>query len=139
MTQEMKHKDITNKVIRAFYNVHNVLGYGFLEKCYERAMMIEFEKMGLNAETQFAIKVFYDGKEIGDYKADIIVENKVILELKTAKVISEEHLAQLLNYLRATQIEVGMLLNFGTEAQFARRSFDNERKTTLSQESLPVL
>ena len=135
MTQEMKHKDITNKVIRAFYNVHNILGYGFLEKCYERAMMIELKKMGLIAETQFAIKVFYDGNEIGDYKADIIVENKVILELKTAKVISEEHLAQLLNYLRATQIEVGMLLNFGTEAQFARRSFDNERKTTLPQES----
>jgi GxxExxY protein len=135
MNQELRYKEITNKIIRAFYNVHNVLGYGFLEKCYERAMIIELGKMGLKAESQYPIKVFYDSQEIGDYKADIIIEDKVILELKAAKDISEEHLAQLLNYLKATPIEVGLLLNFGVEAKFARRSFDNVRKSHLPQES----
>ncbi len=127
-TNELKHHELTQKIIRAFYNVHNVLGYGFLEKCYERALLLELKKMGLHAESQCAIKVFYDGHEIGDYWADILVEQKVLLELKASAQIVEAHMAQLLNYLRATDIEVGLVLNFGIEAKFARRSFENDRK-----------
>jgi GxxExxY protein len=126
--EQYQHSELTEKIIGAFYTVYNALGYGFLEKCYESALLIELEKLGLLAEAQRAIIVYYDGRIIGDYKADIIVENSVILELKAARELAPEHKAQLLNYLRATPIEVGLLLNFGIKAQVHRLTFANARK-----------
>ena len=123
------HGDITDKIIKAFYQVNNTLGYGFLEKVYERAMIIELRKLGCRAEQQKNIKVYYDSEEIGDYFADIIVDDCVIIELKAAETLCEEHETQLINYLRATKIEVGMLLNFGKKAKFKRKLFTNDRKS----------
>ena len=125
---DFKHKELTEKIINIFYSVYNKLGYGFLEKIYENAMMIEFKKEGIDAVSQSAIKVFYEGKIIGEYYADILVDNKVIIEIKAAKRLVEENEAQLLNYLKATDIEVGLLLNFGTEPEVKRKAFDNIRK-----------
>jgi GxxExxY protein len=129
----MLHEDITKKIIKAFYKVYNTLGYGFLEKVYENAMMIELRKMGIQAAQQQNIKVYYENEEISDYFADIFVENAVIVELKAAKVISEEHEAQLTNYLKATSIEVGLLLNFGKQPEFKRKIFENRFKNNLVQ------
>jgi GxxExxY protein len=126
--QDFKHKELTEKIINIFYRVYNKLGYGFLEKVYENAMMIEFKKDGIPAVPQFPIKVFYEGEVIGEYYADILVDNKVIVEIKAAKRLVEENEAQLLNYLKATDIEVGLLLNFGTEPDVKRKAFDNTRK-----------
>ncbi len=126
--QDFKYKELTEKIIKIFYRVYNNLGYGFLEKVYENAMMIEFKKEGIFAVAQFAIKVFYEGEVIGEYYADILVDNKVIVEIKAAKHLVEENEAQLLNYLKATDIEVGLLLNFGIKPEFKRKAFDNLRK-----------
>ena len=126
-----KYSDITDKVIKAYYTVYNRLGYGFLEKVYEKSMMIELVKLGLKCENQFPIKVYYEEKEVGNYFADILVENVVILELKADKNLCPEHEAQLLNYLKATNIEVGMLLNFGVKPQLKRKVFSNEYKNQL--------
>lgn len=123
-----KYSDVTNKIIRAFYNVYNELGYGFLEKVYERAMMIELAKFGLKAENQKPIEVYYNKIRVGEYFADIVVENVVICELKAAESICPEHEAQLLNYLKDTNIEVGLLLNFGPEAKFKRKAYSNDYK-----------
>ena len=119
------HQDLTEKFIRAYYNVYNELGYGFLEKVYENAFMIELKSLRLNCEKQKPISVSFKGHNVGEYFADIIVENKVIIELKAAEGIIEEHEAQLLNYLRATEIEVGLLFNFGKKPQFKRQIFEN--------------
>lgn len=115
------HSEISKKILKAYYNVYNTLGFGFLEKVYENAMMIELNKLELNCNQQKHIDVFYDDKKVGDYFADIIVENKIIIELKAAETIVDEHEAQLVNYLRATEIEVGLLLNFGKSPQHKRR------------------
>ena len=122
------HSEITDSIIKAFYNVYNKLGYGFLEKVYENGMMIELKRLGLNAEKQKQLKVFYDEFEIGEYYADIIVNDCVIVELKAAEAICPEHEAQLVNYLKATDIEVGLLLNFGKEPKFKRRVLTSEFK-----------
>ncbi len=124
----MKHKAITDKIIRAFYTVYNTLGYGFLEKVYENAMAIEVRKLGLHAVTQVPIRVHYDGQPVGDYFADMLVADCVIVEFKATKKLVKQHEAQLLNYLNATQYEVGLLFNFGPEPDFTRKVFDNERK-----------
>ena len=126
--QDIKHKAYTEKIINIFYKVYNKLGYGFLEKIYENAMMIEFRKAGISAESQFAIQVFYEDKIIGEYFADILVDNKVIIEIKAARNLILENEAQLLNYLKATDIEVGLLLNFGPKPEIKRKVFDNFRK-----------
>lgn len=115
------HKDISDLIIKAFYNVYNTLGYGFLEKVYENAMLVELQKLGLNARRQVPIKVFYEEELVGEYFADIVVEENIILELKAAENLREEHECQLINYLKATEIEVGLLLNFGKKAQFKRK------------------
>lgn len=128
---QYKYQHITEKIIRAFYNVYNTLGYGFLEKVYENALMIELKSLNLNCERQKQIKVFYRNENVGEYYADIIVENKVIIEIKAAEGIVEEHENQLLNYLKATEIEVGLLLNFGKKPQFKRQIFDNEFKKSV--------
>ena len=103
-------------------------GYGFLEKIYENAMMIEFRKAGIPAESQSRIEVMYEGEVVGEHSADIVVDNKVIVELKAAKSLIPDHHAQLLNYLKATDIEVGLLLNFGPKPEISRKVFDNYRK-----------
>lgn len=126
--QELKHNETTRKIIGAFYNVYNKLGYGFLEKVYENAMLIELRKLGLTAIRQHPISVYYEGELVGDYYADIIVNDTVIIELKAASAIIEAHEAQLLNYLKATDIEVGLLLNFGAEPAIARKIFENKFK-----------
>ena len=129
---EAKHKDITDLIIRAFYTVYNTLGYGFLEKVYERAMVIELSKLGLKVIAQAPIVVTYDGQPVGDYNADLLVEDCVIVELKAIRTLAPENEAQLLNYLKATIHEVGLLLNFGPKPQIKRKTYDNERKGNLS-------
>nr|AAU82737.1 mannosyl-3-phosphoglycerate phosphatase [uncultured archaeon GZfos19C7]QNO53513.1 mannosyl-3-phosphoglycerate phosphatase [Methanosarcinales archaeon ANME-1 ERB6] len=126
--QDFKYKELTEEIIRIFYRVYNKLGYGFLEKVYENAMMIELKKEVIPAVSQYAIKVLYEGKVIGEYYADILVENKVIVEIKAARSLVKENEAQLLNYLKATDIEVGLLVNFGTKPEVKRKAFDNLRK-----------
>jgi GxxExxY protein len=132
MTFEGKHSDITGKIIGAFFAVYNQLGYGFSEKVYENALAIELRKLGLDVQQQAPIKVFFDGHSVGEYFVDILVNQLVIVELKSVKTISEDHEAQLLNYLKATWIEVGLLLNFGPQVQHIRKTFDNERKGNMS-------
>lgn len=124
-TDNYKHSEITEKIIKAFYKVYNTLGYGFLEKVYENTLFIELVKIGLFVKKQEQIKVYYEGKEVGKYFADIIVEGFVILELKAAEALCEEHEFQLINYLKATEIEVGLLLNFGKRPEFKRKVFSN--------------
>lgn len=122
------HSDITSKIIEAFYNVYNTLGYGFLEKVYENAMMIELKKLGLDAKNQIPLKVYYDDMVVGDYNADILVEGLVIVELKSAETLLPKHESQLVNYLRATEAEVGLLLNLGPKPQKKRRVLTNDYK-----------
>ena len=117
---EMLYEDITEKIIKAFYNVYNILGYGFLEKVYERSMLVELGSFGIKAEAQKEIIVKFKGVNVGNYFADIIVENKVILELKAEDKISPMHNIQLLNYLKSTGHEVGLVLNFGKKPTFKR-------------------
>ena len=126
--QDFKYKELTEKIIEIFYRVYNKLGYGFLEKVYENAMMIEFKKENISAVSQSAIKVLYEGEIVGEYFADILILGKIIVEIKAVKNIAEEHEAQLLNYLKATDIEVGLLLNYGPKPNFKRKAFDNLRK-----------
>ncbi len=123
-----KHSDVTGVIIKAFYIVYNKLGYGFLEKVYENALCIELKKFGLDCKTQCPIDVYYDYEKIGFYIADLIVNNCVIIEVKAASDICVEHEAQLTNYLRATEIEVGILLNFGKNASFKRKVFSAQFK-----------
>jgi len=120
-----KHTDITEQIIKAYYKVYNTLGYGFLEKVYENAMLIELGKIGFSVQKQKRIKVFYEENEVGDYYADLVVDNKVIIELKAAEALCDEHEFQLINYLKATEIEVGLLLNFGKKPEFKRKVFSN--------------
>lgn len=124
----MLERDITDKIIKAFYEVYNSLGYGFLEKVYENSMALQLKKYGLQTERQKPIKVYYDGELVGEYFSDLIVENVVIIELKVAKNLTKEHEYQLYNYLKATNIEVGILLNFGSTPEFKRKIFSNDRK-----------
>lgn len=123
----MLEKDLTDKVLKAFYRVYNTLGYGFLEKVYERAMWLELQGMGLRCEQQKPIEVFYQEQKVGEYFADLVVEDRVIVELKAAEGLGEAHEHQLVNYLKATNIEVGLLLNFGKKPQFKRKVFTNPR------------
>jgi GxxExxY protein len=129
MKESYKHTEITDRIIKAFYNVYNKLVYGFLEKVYENAMMIELMSLGLDVKKQMPIKVFYEGQGVGNYFADLIVDDLVMVELKAEGGLIEEHEAQLTNYLRATEIEVGLLLSFGKTAQFKRKVFSNKYKT----------
>jgi len=123
----MIQKSITDKIIKSFYTVYNVLGYGFLEKVYENALKLELEKNGLNVVSQIPIKFFYDDKIVGEFFTDLLIENKVIVELKSCEYLSEAHEAQLINYLKATGIEVGLLLNFGKNLNFHEKSLQKVR------------
>ena len=125
---EIIYKEITEKIIKSFYAVYNELGFGFLEKVYQTALLTELTHSGMTCESQKRIKVHYKGLEIGEYYPDIIVNNQVILELKAAESLILEHEYQLINYLKATEIEIGLLLNFGKKPEFRRKIFANERK-----------
>lgn len=119
----------TEKIISCFYKVYNTLGYGFLEKVYENAMVLELQKNGLRCSQQCPIKVYYENVEVGLYFCDIAVDNEVILEIKAGKGgIAIEHSLQLHNYLRATKYEVGMILHFGEKPAFKRKVFTNDYK-----------
>jgi GxxExxY protein len=135
----MLHADVTDGIIKAFYKVYNSLGYGFLERVYENALLIELTSSGFQAVQQLPIQVFYEQQLVGEYFADILVNDLVILELKAAENIRDEHIAQLTNYLKATGKEVGLLLNFGVKPEFKRivfsNSFKNPRESAQSASS----
>jgi GxxExxY protein len=124
------YQDLTDKIISCYYTVYNKLGYGFLEKVYENAMMIELRKNGIQAIQQKPIHVLYDEEEVGNYFADILVENKVILELKAGNISDsqQEFELQLTNYLKATNYELGLLLLFGKKPVIKRKIFTNDLK-----------
>lgn len=121
--KDLEFKEITDKILKAFYTVYNELGYGFLEKVYENAMFIELTQNKLNCFRQKPIHVYYKNKIVGEYFADMVVEDKIIIELKSAETILKEHEHQLLNYLRSTQMNIGLLLNFGKKPEFRRKIF----------------
>lgn len=124
----MLEEKLTGQIIKIFYKVYNNLGHGFLEKVYHNALMIELRKAGFNFETKKEITVYYENEIVGKFETDLIIEGKVILELKAKETLHEAHEAQLVNYLRATEIEVGLLLNFGKTPEFRRKIFSNDRK-----------
>ncbi len=119
---------LSNQVIKGFYKVYNKLGFGFLEKVYENALMYELIKQGFEVEKQKKILVYYDQHQVGEYYADLVVNNTLILELKAAEAIVLEHEMQLINYLKATDKEIGLLLNFGKKPEFRRKIFTNDKK-----------
>ena len=126
--KRIKPDETTDKIIKIFYRVYGKLGYGFLEKVYENAMMIELKKEGIPAVAGWPIRVLYEKEIVGEYFADLLVDNKVIVEIKVARNLAPEDEAQLLNYLKATDAEVGLLLNFGPKPEIKRKLFENYRK-----------
>jgi GxxExxY protein len=129
---EGKHSDLTGKILGVFFQLHKEMGYGFSEKVYQSALVLLLSEMGLAVEQQKPLRVFFHGKVVGEYFADMVVDGMVLLELKAVESLVEAHAAQLLNYLKATGIEVGLLLNFGPKAEFRRKVYDNSRKGSLS-------
>ena len=124
----MLYKEKTDLIINAFYKVYNRLGYGFLERVYHNSFIVELQRNGFDIKSEYPIKVTYDGVEVGDYFADIIVDNCIIIEVKATEQLREEHECQLINYLKATEMEVGLLFNFGRMPSFKRKLFTNDRK-----------
>ncbi len=122
------HKELTDQILNAFYEVYNELGYGFLEKVYQNALYFELKDRGFNVVPQRRCAVHFKGREVGEYFSDIIVNDLIILELKACETIMEEHELQLQNYLKATAIEIGFVLNFGKEPEFSRKIFSNNMK-----------
>ncbi len=133
MKENFKHSKITGLILKAFFKVYNTLGYGFLEKVYENAMLIELRKMGLSCSNQLPIQVFYDDQVVGDYIADILVEELVIVELKAIETIAPIHETILVNYLKGTELEVGLLLNFGPKPEYKRRVLTKEYLQSLER------
>lgn len=131
---EYYHQELTGDIIKAFYRVYNELGFGFLEKVYQNALYLELTQSGFKVETNKKISVFYKSQEVGYYIADMVVNDTIILELKACDIIIDEFEYQLLNYLRATKYEVGLLLNFGKKAEFKRKLFHNKLKKNFSTE-----
>jgi GxxExxY protein len=125
---KLKHARTTGLLLQAFYEVYNKLGYGFLERVYENSMAIAARKLGLRIEQQLPICIHYEGILVGKYAADLIADNTVLIELKAARSLAKEHEAQLLNYLKATPYEVGLLFNFGPKPEYLRKIMDNSRK-----------
>lgn len=124
----LKYADVTDKIIGIFYDVYNELGYGFLESVYEESLVIALRQAGLIVNRQVPVPVWFRNQKVGEFRAGVTVENCVLLELKCAKGLDSAHEAQILHYLKSTDIEVGLLLNFGLKPQFRRLLFDNERK-----------
>lgn len=127
-SESLLHKNITEEIISTCYFVYNELGYGFLEKVYENAMLLELKSRGFKVESQKIIKVYFKDTIVGEYFADIVVNDKIILELKSCESLASEHEVQLFNYLKATEIEVGLLFNFGKRAAFKRKVSTNDNK-----------
>ena len=127
----LKHAELTDTILNAFYKVYNTLGAGFLEKVYENALSVELRRRGLTVIQQAPIEVYYEGVVVGEYVADVVVEQKVIVEVKAAEALAPQHEAQLLNYLRGTSIDVGLLLNFGPKPEFKRKVYDVARKESV--------
>lgn len=121
-------QELTGSIIKTFYEVYNELGYGFLEKVYQNAMYIELVSKGYKVDAQRKIKVFYKGQEVGYYIADLIINDTLVLELKACDVLNEDCEYQLLNYLKATECEIGLVLNFGKKPEFIRKVFHNHQK-----------
>ncbi len=136
-TKEMElfHKDLTDAIIKTFYDVYNELGYGFLEKVYQNSLYLELRARGFQVEAQKQIKVQFKGIEVGEYYADLVVNDTIILELKAVEGIVEEFEFQLINYLKGTDKEIGLLLNFGKKPEFRRKVFENSRKKLKRVES----
>jgi GxxExxY protein len=134
----MKHEEITELIIKAFYKVYNTLGYGFLERVYLNALLIELKEMDFKAEINKRIYVYYHGNVVGDYVADMIVGDIIICELKAYESLSEENEHQLVNYLKATEMEVGLLLNFGKRPEIRRKIFDNDKKAWRTTRMRPI-
>lgn len=132
----LKHRDLTERIIGVFYEVYNELGHGFLESVYEAAFEVALTAKGLTVLRQIEVPVWFRGKKIGDFTADMLVEKCVLLELKAGRALDQAHEARLLNYLRATEIEVGMLFSFGLKPEFKRLAFDNARKQRKEHSSL---
>jgi GxxExxY protein len=122
------HKELTYKIIGVFYDVYNELGHGFLESVYQKCLGLALQAEGLDARWAVAIPVWFRGQQVGQFEGDMLVERSVLLELKAVRALDGSHQAQLLNYLRATDVEVGLLLNFGVKPEFKRLLFDNSRK-----------
>ncbi|MFM2367779.1 MAG: hypothetical protein RL619_75 [Bacteroidota bacterium] len=122
------HKSLSDSILKVYYEVYNELGYGFLEKVYQNAMYFELKSQGYKVEAQKQIKVYYKSQIVGEYYADLIIDDLITLELKACECLMDEHQAQLLNYLKATKVEIGMLLNFGTTPEFKRLIYTNDRK-----------
>jgi len=118
-----KHQDLTGTIIAAAHAVHNTLGHGFLEKVYQNALAIELCERGLTVQLERPITVHYRGHAVGDYVADMVVDDRVIVEVKAVRELSSAHEAQLINYLKATGVEVGLLINFGPSVEVRRRIF----------------
>ena len=124
----LRHVDLTEKIIGIFYDVYNELGYGLLESIYECSLAIALQEAGLKVDRQVPIPVWFRGQKVGEFRGDMLIEDSVLLELKSARMLEPAHEAQLLHYLKSTEIEVGLLLNFGQRPQFRRLLFDNARK-----------
>jgi len=132
----MLHKEITEVILKIYFEVYNELGYGFLEKVYQNSMYLALKKQGFLVEAQKKIEVFYQGNLVGEYYADLVVEGTVLLELKATEYLIYQNEQQLINYLRATKMEVGLLLNFGKSAEFKRIIFTNDRKKHTSNKKM---
>lgn len=124
----LQHHELTDVILGTFYEVYNELGFGFLESVYENALVIALRAKGFVTRQQFPIPVLFRGQIVGNFTSDVLVAETVLLELKAARAIDESHKSQLLNYLKATEIEIGLLLNFGHRPEFKRLAFDNSRK-----------
>ena len=124
----LKHAGLTEQIIGIFYDVYNELGHGFLESVYEESLVIALREAGLEVRSQVPVPVWFRRHKVGEFRADMLVENEIILELKSARLLEPSHEAQLPPYLKSTNVEVGLLLNFGIRPQFRRLLFDNERK-----------
>lgn len=134
MASKLLHKSITDSILKVYYDVYNGLGYGFLEKVYQNAMYFQLKSLGYKVEAQKQIKVYFKGQLVGEYYADLVIEDVVIVELKAIELLLNIHIAQIINYLKATTIEVGMLLNFGEEPEFKRIIYTNDRKINLKNQ-----
>ena len=128
MNADLKYFELTQQIIGVYYDVYNELGSGFLESVYQKSLALALESAGLNVCSRIDIPVWFRGHQVGQFEADLLVEKCVLLELKATRALGSAHQAQLMNYLRATEVEVGLLLNFGPKPEFKRVAYDNNRK-----------
>lgn len=130
MNTDLRHYALTEKIIAVFYDVYNELGHGFLESVYHKSLYLALTETGLIVHSSVDIPVWFRGYQVGCFEGDLLVNKCVLLELKAARTLDSSHKAQLLNYLRATDIEIGLLLNFGVKPEVKRLIYDNPRKKT---------